>query len=138
MPVYVFECEYGHRFDKILKLKDYNTPQKCECGKDAFRKTVPTMLSPDIAPWDAYVSPASGRYITSYKQRRQDMKETGCVDYEPSMRKEQKRKQHEADLKLEKAIEQTVEREFDSMTSEKKERLTNELSAGADLTYTRN
>ena len=36
----------------------------------------------DIAPWDAFVSPATGKTISSYAQRREDMKASGCRDYE--------------------------------------------------------
>ena len=137
MPVYVFECPEGHRFDRILKIKDYSTPQKCECGKNASRKTVPTMLSPDIAPWDAYVSPATGEYITSYKQRREDMRKSNCVDYEPSLKNHQKKTQRENELKLDRAIEQTVDKAYESMSSEKREMLGKGLTGGADLQYIR-
>jgi hypothetical protein len=137
MPTYVYKCSEGHEFDIYLPLKDYNTTQKCTCGRDAKRITVPTMLSPDIAPWDAYVSPATGKYITSYKERRSDMKESGCVDYEPSLRKNFKKHQREDELKLEKSIDETVEREYEKLPSQKKEMLERELTNGADLEYTR-
>lgn len=137
MPIYVLECKKGHRFDKVLPLKDYNVPQICDCGEIAYRKTVPTMISPDIQPWDHYVSPSTGQYITSYKQRREDMKRSNCVDYDPSIRTESDRRIAEQDRKLDKAIEQTVEREYEKMSSDKKASLEKELSLGADLQYTR-
>lgn len=137
MPVYVYECPSGHRFEKVLKVKHYNDPQTCECGNQATRKTVPTMLSPDIAPWDSYVSPATGNFITSHKQRKQDMKASGCVDYEPSLRKTIEKQQRDDEIKFEKSIDETVEREYEKLPSQKKEMLERELTAGADLQYTR-
>lgn len=137
MPTYVFECENGHRFEKVLRIADYNSPQKCECGSTANRKTVPTMLSPDIANWDTYTSPATGNLITSKKQRREDMKRSGCVDYEPSLRENFKKQQRENELKLDKQLDQTVDSIFESMPSQKKEMLERELSTGIDLQYTR-
>lgn len=137
MPIYVYECKGGHRFDLYLPLKDYNTTQKCECGEDANRKTVPTMISPDIAPWDHYISPASGKLITSHKERRQDMKESGCVDYEPSLRKDYQKNQRNEEMKLEKAIDETVDREIELMPSHKRESLERELDSGADIAYER-
>ena len=137
MPIYVFECDKGHKFDRYLKLEDYNNPQTCDCGEKAKRKIVPTMINCDIQPWDYYESPASGKPITSYKERREDMKRHGCVDYEPSMKKTQQRNIKKNDEALEKAIDETVEREFDKMSSQKKEKLANELLSGADVEITR-
>ena len=135
MPTYVLKCENGHQFDKYLPLKEYNDIQLCECGANAKRIMVPTMLSPDIANWDRYISPASGKLITSYKDRREDMKRTGCVDYEPSLKKEEATNKQEA--ALEKAIDETVDREIGKMSSSQLEKLGSELSHGADLSYTR-
>jgi len=137
MPTYVFKCKSGHQFDIFLPLKDYNTTQKCDCGEEANRITVPTMLSPDIAPWDAYVSPATGKYITSYKDRRKDMKEAGCVDYEPGFREYVKKQQLETERKIEKKIDQTVDSLYENLPSKKKEMLERELTSGTDLQYTR-
>ena len=137
MPTYVFECSKGHRFDIYLKLKDYNTTQKCKCGEDAHRITVPTMLSPDIAPWDAYVSPASGEYITSYKQRREDMRRTNSIDYDPSMKTEFEKERKNKEYKLDKKLDDTVDRLFEHMPSKKKEMLERELTHGVDLQYER-
>jgi len=137
MPVYVFVCEKGHRFDKILPVSQYNDPQMCECGVLAKRRTVPTMISPDIASWDSYVSPATGEYISSKKQRKEDMKRSGCVDYEPSLKNDFKKRQREEELKLDKQLDQTVDSIFESMPSKKKEMLERELSTGVDLEYTR-
>jgi len=137
MPIYVYECTQGHRFDKFLPLKDYNTTQVCECGKNAYRKIVPTMLSPDIAPWDAYVSPTTGNLITSHKQRKQDMRNSGCVDYEPSLKKNYKRSEREEELKIEKSLDNTVDEIYEKMPSQKKEMLERELTNGADIEYKR-
>lgn len=137
MPIYVFKCEDGHQFDLYLKLKDYDTPQTCECGKRAKRKIVPTMISCDIQPWDYYESPVSGKPITSYKERREDMKRHDCVDYDPGMKKTQKQKIKAMDDALDKKVDETVEREWDNMPVQKRERLANELTSGMDVEIVR-
>lgn len=137
MPNYVFRCEDNHHFEKVLKVAEYNDPQTCPCGKTAKRITVATMISPDIANWDRYISPASGKLITSKKQRKEDMKRNGCVDYEPSLKQEFKKTQRENELKLDKGLDQTVDSIFESMPSDKKAELERELSTGVDLEYTR-
>lgn len=137
MPIYVQECPQGHEFDVFLHLADYNTPQTCQCGLLAKRKIVPTMIRCDIAPWDAYESPSSGKLITSYKERREDMVRTDCVDYEPSLKKQQKKTQKESELKLEKAMDDTVEEAIEKMPTAKREKLSNELVSGADINLIR-
>lgn len=136
MPVYVFSCDNGHRFDRFLPLDEYDTPQTCDCGAEAHRKIVPTMLNCDIAPWDAYISPATGKPITSYKERREDMARSGCVDYDEGMKRDQKAMIKQGDDALDKAIDQTVEKEISKMDAHKKERLYNEMQHN-DLSYER-
>ena len=137
MPIYVYRCSQGHQFDVFLKISDMDTPQYCKCGEKAERKIVPTMLNCDMQPWDSYISPASGKLITSYKERKEDMKATGCVDYEPSLKRDSKKNADRAEGELMAKIDDTVEREWDKMPSHKKERLTNELESGMDISVDR-
>jgi len=137
MPLYTYECSNGHIFDRILKLKDYQQSQTCKCGLPAKRKIMPTMVNCDMQPWDRYISPVSGKPITSYKERREDMKSHDCVDYEPSMVKHQTNHMNDEEAKLEKAMDETVEKEILAMPLKKKEKLAAELSSGADCQYTR-
>ncbi len=90
-----------------------------------------------MQPWDRYISPASGKVITSYKDRRKDMIETGCVDYEPSLKKDITKHWKSEEAKLEKAIDETVEKEIQAMPMRKREKLSEELTSGADCEYTR-
>lgn len=136
MPVYQHRCKNGHVFDVFLKIKDYNEPQTCECGAPSERQIVPTMLNCDMPNWDRYISPTTGKLITSYKERREDMKASGCVDYEPSMKKVQKQKVKEGDAALDKMVDQTVEKQWETMDTSKREKLANELTHST-LEYTR-
>lgn len=137
MPLYDYECQDGHKFDRFLSLKDYKEPQTCDCGKPAKKLITPTMLNCDIQPWDSYISPASGDLITSYKDRRRDMEKTGCVDYDPGMKTDQEAAVKREDAKLDKLVDETVEKEFDAMPVRKKEKLETELKH-SELEYTRN
>ena len=86
MPVYEHLCEKGHKFDRYLKLAELDQPQTCECGGAAKRIISPVMFSIDATNFPSYQSPTTGRWITSKTQRREDMKASNCVDYEPSLR----------------------------------------------------
>ena len=138
MPIYVFTCENGHQFDRLLRLANYKDPQTCECGQPAKLKIMPTMINFDMPNWERYESPVSGKLITSYKERKADMEEHGCVDYEPSMRKHATKNMEDCDRKLEKKMDETVEAEIQKMPARKKEKLDQELvNAGAEVVYER-
>ena len=36
----------------------------------------------DVQPWEAFESPATGKMITSKAERKEDMKVSGCRDWE--------------------------------------------------------
>ena len=137
MPLYSYICSKEHEFDRFLKLKDYAEPQVCECGAKCKKVIKPTMINFDMPDWERYESPASGKPITSYKQRKDDMERTGCVDYCPSMKKTQQDNVAREDAKIDKLVDETVEREYEAMPSKKKEQLENEMKY-VDLEYTRN
>lgn len=135
MPIYLFECANGHRFDRFLKLKDYNSEQTCECGEKAKRQITPTMIAP---MFQDYQSPIDGRPITSKKKRQDDMARSGCVPYEPSLRKESQTRLRNEELKLENELDRTVEHEIEKMPARKRELLEQDLKSGADIQYERN
>ena len=138
MPIYEFKCiNNKHEFTRFLKLEDYRLPQTCDCGSPSRRIISIPMLNCDMQPWDRYVSPASGKVITSYAERKKDMAETGCVDYEPSLTKHVTQHMETEDAKLEKAMDETVEKTVAGWDNRKREKLANELESGADCVYER-
>lgn len=134
MPIYEFLCQSGHKFDRVLRLAEYDTPQTCECGETATRLISTPMFAVDIP---AYQSPVTGRWINSRAERREDLKRTGCVEYEPSMKDHAERARQREDADLEKAMEQTVEAEIHAMPVRKREKLIAELESGGDIEYAR-
>ena len=137
MPIYTYKCSCGSEFDRFLALDDYKKPQTCECGAVAQKIIVPTMISCDMQNWESYESPCSGKLITSYKQRDADMKEHGCVDYDPGVKQDNINNQKREEAKLDKAVDETVEKAFDAMPVRKKEKLETELK-NSTLEYDRN
>lgn len=130
MTTYGYRCPNGHDFDVICAVNDY-TPRKqcpdCEALSDRYL-TAPLLgfVRPDVC----YDSPIDGRPITSWAQRRDDLARNGCQEYDPEMRKDAERHRRAQDDALDRAVEQTVEKEISTMPGAKRERLANELSAG--------
>ena len=135
MPIYEYECKLGHKFDRFLKLSEYQEPQICECGAES-RKLIST---PMIAPqFESYESPIDGSPITSKKKRIEDMKRNGCVPYEGGIVEENTRRMKVEEQKLEREIDNTVDGILENMPARKKEILESELKSGASIEYGRN
>ena len=51
MPLYDFLCAEGHRFERVVKLADFDAPQACGCGEPAQRQlSAPRVVSDQITP----------------------------------------------------------------------------------------
>lgn len=135
--IYEYRCPTGHHFDRSLPVADYRTPQQCPiCGMDGRRIiSVPRLVS--ATPDCRYDSPITGRPITSMAQRRDDMARHGCQEYDPEMKKDAARFRKESQDKLERSIDDHVERQIDAMPVRKREKLDNELKSGADINIER-
>ena len=123
MPVYEAVCmKCGKYHEYIRPVAQYlDTPECCGAKTDKRLLSAP-MMRADIQPWDAYQSPATGKLITSYAQRREDMKASGCRDWEGMDNEkqnaaQQKRYDEEAQ---DAAIDKTVRTAWANLSSEKK------------------
>ena len=128
MPTYEFVCPEGHRFDRILKVADYNVPQGCSCGLYAKRQiSIPMVfVSQDIR----YESPIDGKVITTRQQRLDDLARNDCVPYDPEMKVDAARKREREDKALESAMDATVEKTVHEMPVKKREKLAAEIQGG--------
>lgn len=134
MPLYEYECLNGHKFNRVLPVKHWKTPQTCECGSEAKKLISAPMIAPSF---EDYVSPIDGSPITSKRKRKEEMARHNCVDYEPSMVDESTRRMKEGERKLEKEIDRTVDAAIEQMTPRQRELLDSEMRAGADIDYMR-
>lgn len=60
------------------------------------------------AAFEAFVSPATGRVISTMAAYREDLKESNCVPYEPGIRQDQKRKEASAEKETEVLVDKIV------------------------------
>src|SRR5215510_13112827 len=66
MPLYEYECDAGHRFEKIQKFSDLPIEKCPTCGKPVHK----LVSSP------AFQFKGTGWYITDYARKDKDTKET--------------------------------------------------------------
>ena len=123
MPVYQAVClKCGKYHEYIRRVSQcFDTPECCGTATSKRIVSAP-MARPDIAPWDAYESPATGKLITSYAERREDMKRAGCRDWEGQdvERREAAKRRAEDEAKAEAALDATVRTAWANLSPSKK------------------
>ena len=131
MPTYSYRCDCGARFDRVLPVRLYASPQTCECGRVAVKQLSRPMV---IIPGEIrFRSPVDGREITSKQGWREDMARHNCMEYDPGMKQDYLRRREESDTTLDNSIDCAVDATIESFPARKRELLEQELRAGADL-----
>lgn len=123
MPTYQAVClKCGAYHEYIRHFSDSNDSPMCCEEKTAKRILSAPMAKFDIAPWDAYVSPATGKVINSYAQRRDDMKVAGCRDWEgiTSERRQSDRNKQYEEEKQDAVLDRNVRQAWANLSPEKK------------------
>jgi putative FmdB family regulatory protein len=86
MPLYTYTCQCGSRDTVFAKIVSRDDPRECpQCNRYMTRILEAPYVRPEIQP---YISPASGRVINSRDQRRDDLRRSGCIEWEPGIREE--------------------------------------------------
>ncbi|MCK9623029.1 MAG: hypothetical protein M0R47_21140 [Methylobacter sp.] len=135
MPIYGYNCKScSTSFDIVTSVGNHQREVECKCGGVAKQViTAPIVIIPAHMRFDApsgYESPATGRIITNNRQRINDLAESGCIEYEPGMRQDVDRRVVEDDKALDKAVDDTFDREIAAMPTVKRERLDVEMAMG--------
>lgn len=118
MPTYVYGCESHGRFERILRLAEHRSSFECPvCTVLVPQVLTKPMVIFDVAPWESFESPATGKQITSKREHREDLAESGCRLFEPGEHEENKRNIARRDAETEKLIDETVERAIDQVVA---------------------
>jgi hypothetical protein len=120
MPVYESVCDKcGKVHDYVARIANYMDTPYC-CGNKT-RKIILTSPA-GIVDIPAYQSPASGKWITSRAERREDLKRTGCREWEgmESEKKEAAKVKAEIEAKDDKFIEEAVVQAWQELPERKK------------------
>lgn len=128
MPVYQYKCTEHGVFERFLKASEHRSVSACPLCEAESRQIITSVSVhiPRSMRWDfdPYQSPASGNVISSDRQRQADFANTGTMEWEPGMRQDKERDAKEAEQELDKAIDETVEREIENMSGEDRAALT--------------
>jgi hypothetical protein len=142
MPTYLYECGSSRkRFDRIARISEHQSIVECRCGAMASQIiTPPRVIIPahmSATGQSSYQSPIDGRLITTAAQRREDMARNDCVEYDPGMRQDVDRKVAADELALDRALDETFDREIAAMPAHKLERLDAEMCVGMNAEVAR-
>lgn len=72
----------GKTYTLFRRLADYNNLPRCECGGTTSRKVSAPAIQ---AGFSEYVSPATGKLISSPGAQREDLKRSNCILNEPGL-----------------------------------------------------
>ena len=121
------KCNKRHEF--IAQVAYRNETPMC-CGALTERRIFDAPVGHmDFQSWEPYESPASGKIITSKKERREDFKRTNTRQYEgfEQEKKEADRINAYQEQKDDKELTETVEKVIASFPEEKKKQLNREF-----------
>lgn len=115
--------------------EDFDVWLKWRLSVDAgeTKSQIMTIIRPEFG----YESPTTGNIITSDKARREDLARSGCIEYDPEMKTDQKRKAIESEAKLDKSFDETIDKAISTLSSDKRARLENEMASGLDVDVVR-
>ena len=136
MPVYVYACpDCLHSFEKFRNVAQFQRTEECPVCNGTARQVIsaPLVIIPahmSATGESGYRSPIDGRPITTAAQRREDMARNDCVEYEPGMRQDVDRNVKNDEIALDRAVDETFDREIAKMPAAKLERLDAEMNAG--------
>jgi len=138
MPTYSYKCQQtGLIIERVMSMKQHSNTTLCQCGSSANQiiLNAPITIIPQYMRYDfnGYDSPIDGRIIRNKRERIEDLARNECIEYDPGMKQDADRRVIEDEIKLDKAIDETVEREFEKMPLKKRELLAAELTAGATI-----
>lgn len=136
MPTYSYRCDHcGHRFERLLPLARFNEPQSCaECEEPATKVLAAPYVRGD---YEGYLCPVTERWIEGRAAHEENLRRTGCRVYEPGETQARIREKAREEANFDRAVEETVERVYEALPTEKKETLAREVAAGATATVER-
>ena len=136
MPLYDLNCKNcGVETTRFIKLQDLDEYQECGVCSGELQRII---SAPFISVSDVgYTCPITDEWVGSKQAHRNNLDKHGCRLLEEGEHEHNQASRQRANIELDKAIEQSVEKEILSMPTEKVERLAKEVQAGIDVQINR-
>lgn len=136
MPLYDLNCKScGVDTTRFIKLQDLDNYQECDVCKGELQRII---SAPFISVLDVgYTCPITDKWIGSKQEHNNNLGKHGCRLLEVGEHEHNQASKQRANEELDKAIEQSVEKEILSMPTEKVERLAKEVQSGLDISIDR-
>jgi len=137
MPQYNYKCPAcGHMHSLLTSMKDFVDAPPCpDCGTPSH--SVITARPMIASSFQSYQCPVTGKPIGTKTAHEENLKRQGCRIYETGETEETVRRKAREEKAFDAAVEGTVEKFFATAPTAKRERLAQELNAGADASVTR-
>lgn len=142
MPLHDYRCQQCLKIEtRFVKIEDLGVPQIHACVKGSAWLSVMDIvylqaprMTVDIP---AYQSPVDGKVISSRRQRKEDLRRNGCVEWDSGMNQDIEREKAAAEASQESAVESTIDEFITKLPAVKKDRLAAEMEAGVSADVTR-
>lgn len=132
MPLYDLKCRNCGGVDsRFIKLQDLDNLQECNtCNGSLYRLiSTPFVRVNNVG----YTCPITDKWVGSKQEHRNNLDKHGCRLLEDGEHEDNNRKRQQANIELDKKIEDSVTRQIEAMPTEKVERLAKEVQAGFDV-----
>ncbi len=126
MPIHDFQCPKGHKFELYQPIDGLEEFSLCACGELAqkvFLSFPFAIVSEEIH----YTSPIDGRVIRTKQERLDDLARSNCVPWEPGIAQDGERIKQAQEASLDRAVDETVEREYEKLDGDQRSKLAKEL-----------
>lgn len=123
MPTYESVCLQCGKYHEYIRPMSQSDDSPYCCDKQTSKRILSVPMAQfDVEPWNAFESPATGKMITSKAERKEDMKVSGCRDWEgmEAERHESDKIKREEEVKLDQALEHTVRTAWANLSPSKK------------------
>jgi len=125
-----YYCKWCNEVDeRLVPRDDLDQIQRCHCGlvmQKVFLTPPMGFVQQDVN----YKSPVDGRPITTWQAHQEELARTDTVVYEPGIKQDQERNARLREEALDRAVDETVDREIATMPAAKREKLAAELEGG--------
>jgi len=136
MPLYLYQCPACQRRRDILKsLANLDREESCEACQTPMERR---LCAPAVvADYPGYTCPITGSWVEGRRAHVENLKKHGCRVLETGETKQIRQSRQQEEAALDRSVEETVEQFYETLPTERREQLANEVQSGLDVTIER-